>query len=109
MIMNEVLQLLTAFIAGGLIGAIFFGGLWWTVRRGMTSRYAAWWFTGSLVVRLSVTLAGFYFIGRDDWRRLLACLFGFVVARFVVMRWTGSRMPQQATHATPSTKVQNAS
>lgn len=104
--MNEVLQLSMAFIAGGLIGAIFFGGLWWTVRRGMTSRHAAFWFTGSLIVRVSVALTGFYFIGRDDWQQLLACLFGFVVARLIVMRWTDSR---RLHHATSSTEIQNAS
>ena len=115
--MNEVVHLISAFIAGGLIGTIFFGGLWWTVRRGMTSRYAALWFTGSLVVRLSVTLAGFYWVGRDDWQRLLACLVGFVIARVVVTRWAGSQMPQQATssriatssHGVTSTEIHNAS
>lgn len=103
--MNVVLQLSWAFIAGGLIGTIFFGGLWWTVRKGMMSRYAALWFTGSLVVRLSVTLAGFYFIGHDNWQQLLACLFGFVITRLIVTRWTESQMPH---HATSSTEIQNA-
>jgi F1F0 ATPase subunit 2 len=90
--MNETLILLMAWIAGSLIGLTFFGGLWWTVRKGLESRYAALWFTGSVLVRMSVTVTGFYFIGRDHWPRLLACLFGFVVARVVVMRLTGARL-----------------
>jgi hypothetical protein len=29
MMMNEILTLVLAWIAGGALGAIFFGGLWW--------------------------------------------------------------------------------
>ena len=32
--MNEALTLVLAWLAGGVLGAIFFGGLWWTVRKG---------------------------------------------------------------------------
>ena len=98
--MNETQLLLLAAVAGGLIGMIFFGGLWWTVRKGMTSRYAALWFTGSSILRMGVALTGFYFIGHNDWQRLLACLFGFVVARVVVMRLTGSRLQHPASTST---------
>ena len=31
--MNETLALVLAWLAGGVLGAIFFGGLWWTVRK----------------------------------------------------------------------------
>ena len=98
--MNETQLLLLAAVAGGLIGMIFFGGLWWTVHKGMTSRYAALWFTGSLILRVGVALAGFYFIGRNDWQMMLACLFGFVVARVVVMRLTGSRIQHPDSSST---------
>ena len=103
--MNETHLLLLAAVSGGLIGMFFFGGLWWTVHKGMTSRRAALWFTGSLILRVGVALTGFYFIGRNDWQRLLACLFGFVVARAVVMRLTGSRLQH---HASSSTEVHHA-
>ncbi|MCA9009872.1 MAG: hypothetical protein KDB01_09005 [Planctomycetaceae bacterium] len=102
--MNETPQIFFSVVAGGLIGAFFFGGLWWTVRKGLASRYAALWFTGGLIVRMSVALAGFYVTGRDHWPRLLACLSGFVIARVVVMRMTGARFQKsstsgEATHA----------
>ena len=35
--MNETLTLALAWSAGVLLGAIFFGGLWWTVRKGVSS------------------------------------------------------------------------
>ena len=39
--MNEWLTLALAWMAGLLLGAIFFGGLWWTVRLGVASRRPA--------------------------------------------------------------------
>lgn len=98
--MNEAQRVFLSVIAGGLIGTVFFGGLWWTVRKGLASRCAALWFTGGLLVRMSIALTGFYFIGRDHWPRLLACLFGFVVARAVVIRLTGSRFTQSSATST---------
>jgi F1F0 ATPase subunit 2 len=86
--MNEFLILAVAFAAGLLLGAVFFGGLWWTVRRGVSSRHPALWFLGSLLLRMSLTLAGFYFVARGDWRRMVACLSGFIIARLVVMQLT---------------------
>jgi len=33
--MNETLTLVLAWVAGGILGSIFFGGLWWTVRKAL--------------------------------------------------------------------------
>jgi F1F0 ATPase subunit 2 len=84
--MNEVALLAPAFAAGVLLGAIFFGGLWWTVIRGVSSQQPALWFFGSMLLRTTVTLTGFYFVGREHWERWLLCLLGFVLARLVV-KW----------------------
>jgi F1F0 ATPase subunit 2 len=83
--MNETLLLVLAGAAGLGLGAIFFGGLWWTVRKGVSSPRPALWFLGSMLLRMTIVLAGFYFIGRGHWNRTLVCLLGFVVARFLVM------------------------
>ncbi|MGD1096373.1 MAG: ATP synthase subunit I [Bryobacteraceae bacterium] len=82
--MNETWSLLLALVTGVLLGAIFFGGLWWTVRKGFSSQQPALWFFGSMLLRTGVTLAGFYFVARGHWERLLVCLFGFVMARVIV-------------------------
>jgi F1F0 ATPase subunit 2 len=82
--MNETLTWVLAGLAGGLLGAIFFGGLWWTVRKGVSSSRPALWFLGSGLLRMSIVLAGFYFVSGSQWKRLLACLAGFVIARVVV-------------------------
>jgi F1F0 ATPase subunit 2 len=84
--MNDAAMLALAGGAGMLLGAVFFGGLWWTVRRGLSSQRAALWFLGSLLLRTSISLTGFYVVSGGEWDRLLACLLGFVGARLIVTR-----------------------
>ena len=84
--MNDTLSLALAFVTGVLLGAMFFGGLWWTVRKGLSSDQPAIWFLGSLLLRTGIALAGFYFITRGHWERLLVCLLGFVAARLIAVR-----------------------
>jgi len=94
--MNETLTLVIALVTGVLLGAMFFGGLWWTVHKGISSQRPAFWFLGSLLLRVSITLTGFYFIGHGHWERLLVCLLGFIIARLIVMRLT--RAEEKPTH-----------
>jgi F1F0 ATPase subunit 2 len=90
--MNDAVILMLAVGAGVLLGAAFFGGLWWTVQRSLASRYPALWILSSLVLRTVTSLAGFYFVSGGQWGRLLACLLGFVFARFIVTRLFGPRV-----------------
>jgi F1F0 ATPase subunit 2 len=82
--MPDMFQIALPFVAGLVLGAMFFGGLWWTVRRGLASPCPALWFTASLLLRMGITVTGFYFVAGTDWRRLLLCLAGFVIARLGV-------------------------
>jgi len=61
--MNDVSVLAPPLAAGLLLGAFFFGGLWWTVTNGVSSPRPALWFFTSMLLRMNVTLAGFYFVG----------------------------------------------
>jgi F1F0 ATPase subunit 2 len=82
--MNDGLKLFAASLAGILLGAVFFGGLWLTIRVALASKHPAAWFLGSLVLRSAAALAGFYLVSGGNWHRLAACLAGFVVARLAV-------------------------
>jgi len=86
--MNDVTAFFAAGVAGFFLGLLFFGGLWWTVRKGLTSNHPALWFLGSTLLRTGVVLAGFYFVSDGDWRRLLVCLPGFLIARMTIVRIT---------------------
>lgn len=96
--LGDPLVWLAALLAGGLLGGAFFGGLWWTVQRAAVSAAPARWFLGSLVVRTTVVLAGFYAVGAGQAARLGLCLLGFVLARAIVLRVT---RPRSAGIGTP--------
>ncbi|MFC1989805.1 ATP synthase subunit I [Chloroflexota bacterium] len=89
--MNEIMSLVLALVTGVLLGVMFFGGLWWTVRKGVSSKRPALWFFGSMVLRISIILAGFYLVTGGHWERLLLCLLGFIIARFIVTQLTRTR------------------
>jgi F1F0 ATPase subunit 2 len=102
--MNETVTLVLAWVAGIFVGGIFFGGLWWTIRKGLSSNRSALWFLGSLLLRTSIALAGFYFAAGGHWERLLVCLLGFVMARLIVTWLTRpakqpSCLAREANHA----------
>lgn len=105
--MSEPLRMLFAWLVGGVLGAVFFGGLWWTVRRAIPSRRPALWFVGSFVLRMAIAAIGFYLVvASGKLLRLLVCLLGFLMARALVMWLTRSKAPTQSapaeeiTHAT---------
>jgi F1F0 ATPase subunit 2 len=88
MIKNEAMNLTPALAAGLLLGAMFYGGLWWTVQKGIASKRAWLWFSGSAFLRTGLALSGFYFVAQGDWRKLLSCLLGFVMSRVIVTRFS---------------------
>jgi len=108
--MNEITTLIwvLAVVAGLLLGTMFFVGLWWTVQKAVFSQRPALWLLGSQLLRTSLVLAGFYVVSGSHWQRLLACLLGFVIARFIVIQFTGRPVAlpnfsrKEAGHATES-------
>lgn len=102
--MIELLELTAAVFAGALLGVFFFGGLWWTVRRGLVSAQPALFFLGSLLLRTLSVVGGFYFISRGDWRKLVASLAGFLLARVLVGRRADSSVQSQPQMLTKRTR-----
>lgn len=84
--MHEFLYILAALAAGMLLGTIFFGGLWLTVVKSMSSKTPALWFMGSFLLRTGIVLTGFYYIADGNIKRILVCLLGFIIARILVKR-----------------------
>ncbi len=86
--MNEISKISTAvliLLAGAGLGALFLGGLWWTIRKGVTAKQPALWFSGSLFLRFTVVVGGFYCVGNNHYERFLLCLLGFIITGFVVV------------------------
>ena len=105
MAMHDLLTLTFACAVGTALGAVFFGGLWWTIRQGVSSRQPALWFFGSLLLRMALILVGFYVVSGAQWERLVACLVGFVMARLAV---TWLTQPSGDGHARPAQEVCSA-
>jgi F1F0 ATPase subunit 2 len=84
--MNEALILALSLLAGILLGAFFFGALWWTIRSSPPSQWSGLLFSASLLVRMAVAITGFYLVSHGEWRKLVACLVGFLLARIAVTR-----------------------
>jgi len=99
MVMSDLFILALAFVAGVVLGAVFFGGLWWTVHKSVVTKHSALWLFASWWLRMSTVLSGFYFVGRDQWQRLVICLLGFVVTRLVVLRLTRRSVALQTSAA----------
>ncbi|HEX8873406.1 MAG TPA: ATP synthase subunit I [Nitrosospira sp.] len=96
--MNEVLNQVLAWVflwllplaTGILLGAIFFAGLWWTIRHGLSSRRPGFWFICSMLLRTGFTVTGFYFLltlPDHGWKALAAGLLGFIIARLAATRF----------------------
>lgn len=80
-----------ALVIGILLGILFFGGLWYTVKKAINFKRPALWFLASFFTRTGVTLLGFYYISLGKWQHLLLCLVGFIVGRFMVLRMTKAK------------------
>ena len=106
--MGEARVLIEALLAGVLLGAVFYYGLWWTVRGSAAANRVSLWLTGSFVLRASIAVSGFYWVsqgdwhsqgdshGRGDWHVLIPCLLGFLSARIAVTLLT--RLPRPRKH-----------
>ena len=86
--MNDILYMITALVCGIVLGALYFGGLWFTVKKAVTSKIPALWFLASFLFRVNITLLGFYYMSQNNWQRLLICLIGFIAARYIVIQLT---------------------
>lgn len=86
--MSDILGLVLAAAGGLIIGAIYFAGLWWTLRKTLGTDASVALLPLSLFIRVAICLSGFYLIGAGDPARILACLAGFIAARFILIRLT---------------------
>ena len=74
------------FLGGAILGLVFYGGLWLTLCHLPDSRSPGIMSLLSLLIRLGITLAGFYGLTGGYWPSLLAGLSGFVLTRGVLVR-----------------------
>src|SRR5579872_986266 len=73
-------------VGGFVLGIIFYGGLWLTVRALPTSRHAVLLALASFWGRTGLVIGALLLAMDTAWQRALICLVGFALARIVFSR-----------------------
>ena len=103
--MHWVVLFVLGLAAGGAVGLVFFGGLWWTTQRLTTSSHPGLLMSVSLLGRLAVLAVVLILLARLDVALLAGAMTGLVATRIALTRAAArGRLPQHATaDTTPET------
>ena len=88
----QALDLLAFAAIGALIGALYFGRLWLTIRTLPRLNHPMLWLLAGTFARLALVLAAFLLVSEGQWARLAACLAG-LVATWLYLRHEARRQP----------------
>jgi F1F0 ATPase subunit 2 len=91
--------LLVGLLSGALLGGLYLGALWFSVRRVCRGAPPASWLLGSAALRLTLLLAGFALLLGGGWERLAAGLAGFLLVRVPVVAWISAATGRRARAA----------
>ncbi|HDT13093.1 MAG TPA: ATP synthase subunit I [Candidatus Aminicenantes bacterium] len=100
--MNEIGKGVCFALLGAGIGSLYFGGLWWTVRRLPRSGRPQLLALGSFLARAGLALAGLMFVARSGrWQDLAAAFLGLMAVRWILLgRWglgRGGKIPSKGS------------
>jgi len=88
--MTALANIILPALSGIVLGAIYFGGLWLTLRRLSTSSQPALLVLGSYMGRLALCLAGFVLVAMTaGLQGILVCTAAFIAARLIIVRYWG--------------------
>jgi F1F0 ATPase subunit 2 len=87
--MDTILQIFISLVAGAAAGMVYFGGLWWTVRRLPDAGHPTILMLFSFLIRISIALGVFYLAGDGQWPRILSALIGLLLVRHFLIRYLG--------------------
>jgi F1F0 ATPase subunit 2 len=82
---------LVAITTGMTLGWSYFGGLWLTIQRLPTVTCPMALVLGSFLLRIGITVMGFYLVMGGHWARLLLGLLGFLFMRAILVHRWGNR------------------
>ncbi len=82
-----MMPIVLGFVAGIALGALYFGGLWLTVRNMRQADHAAGRIVLSFFGRAALLLAGFYGVLQLGLTALAAAMVAFLAVRFAATRY----------------------
>jgi F1F0 ATPase subunit 2 len=83
--MFSLSTLLVPFALGGLIGWVYFSGLWETVRRLPEAKSPHRLMILSFAARTLFALGGFFILTDGQWERMVASVAGFFIVKAVLV------------------------
>ncbi|MBN2409332.1 MAG: ATP synthase subunit I [Candidatus Aminicenantes bacterium] len=85
--MTDIVKAIWFLFVGGALGFIYFGGLWWTVKKLPRSRRPHLLTLASLFVRSGFVLVGLFLVARGGrWESIVAALLGMIAVRWALIR-----------------------
>lgn len=79
------LFLFFALLSGAVLGLIYFGGLWYTLRKAAEYQPSYWLIFGSFLIRLVFALLVFYVLMVQHWAYMAIALCAFLVMRQILI------------------------
>lgn len=83
--------LVPSFLWGLILGTIYFGGLWFSIRFLLYLERGALWMSISFLTRNLIVVAGFYWVMNGQWQILIASLTGFLLIRVAFVNYLGKQ------------------
>jgi F1F0 ATPase subunit 2 len=87
------------FVLGGLIGWVYFSGLWETVRRLPEAKHPHGLMILSFAARTLFALGGFFILTDGQWERMAASVAGFFIVKTVLVCSHGRNAKYSSTGA----------
>lgn len=84
--LTAALHFTVGLVAGLVLGAFFFGGLWWTTLRLPDSQRPALLMMSSLLLRMGILALGLFFVSSAGPFAVVACGCGLLLVRSLLIR-----------------------
>ena len=97
--MFSLSALIFSFVLGGLIGWVYFSGLWETVRRLPEAKSPHGLMILSFAARTLFVLGGFFILADEQWERMAASVAGFFIVKAVLVCSLGRNAKSSSTGA----------
>lgn len=72
------------FFIGMLLGLVYFGGLYLSIKRMSESKYPAMLMTLSFIIRMGILIGIFFYLSKDGYKNMLFALLGVILTRFIL-------------------------
>jgi F1F0 ATPase subunit 2 len=80
---NSALNYILLIFAGLSLGTFFYGGLWLTIKKCVTTKFSSVLFLISMLLRTLIVVGAFYFLSSGNIYKLLVCFTGFFITRLL--------------------------